>query len=296
MPKRNPILWPAVGDVNSTIAAAFAATRLGLKVAQIQAGLRSFDNSMPEEINRKLTDAIADLLFVTEESGVRNLRNEGVPAERIFFVGNLMIDTLLRHRAMASQSRVLEELHLMNGNGARPYGVLTLHRPSNVDSAESLKPLLKAISEIAKSLPILVSIHPRTAKRIQNFGLQGYLREAGDGDMRIGSDLHSSARLFGFSAATGSGPAGSDRFRRDSGRDHGSGRALSDSAPAKIQSVPRRSKRARTNSLEPIQRESPQPPETLWPRTEAGAKECLRCGTARLRNASPRFCSAAVPP
>ncbi len=102
-----------VGDVNSTIAAAFAATRLGLKVAHIEAGLRSFDNSMPEEINRKLTDAIADLLFVTEESGVRNLRNEGVPAERIFPVGNLMIDTLLRHCVTASQSRVLEELDLM---------------------------------------------------------------------------------------------------------------------------------------------------------------------------------------
>jgi UDP-N-acetylglucosamine 2-epimerase (non-hydrolysing) len=181
-----PDLVVVVGDVNSTIAAAFAATRLGLKVAHIEAGLRSFDNSMPEEINRKLTDAIADLLFVTEESGVRNLRNEGVPAERIFFVGNLMIDTLLRHRAMASQSRVLEKLHLMNGNGARPYGVLTLHRPSNVDSAESLKPLLKAISEIARSLPILFPIHPRTAKRIEEFGLQDYLREAGDGACESG--------------------------------------------------------------------------------------------------------------
>jgi UDP-N-acetylglucosamine 2-epimerase (non-hydrolysing) len=129
---------------------------------------------MPEEINRKLTDAISDLLFVTEESGIRNLRAEGVPAERIFLVGNVMIDTLKRSlsRIEAGEftpSRAVGEFC----GGARRYGVLTLHRPSNVDSRDSLVPIWGAIAEIARQVPILFPVHPRTRERFASYGIDG---------------------------------------------------------------------------------------------------------------------------
>ena len=131
-----PQMVLVVGDVNSTIAAALTAVKLEIGVAHIEAGLRSFDMTMPEEINRKLTDAISSLLFVTEQSGVENLKREGVAAEKIFLVGNVMIDSLLRHREMAAKSPILDRLGMrQNGSGCRAYGVLTLHRPSNVDDA-----------------------------------------------------------------------------------------------------------------------------------------------------------------
>jgi UDP-N-acetylglucosamine 2-epimerase (non-hydrolysing) len=162
--------------VNSTIAAALTAVKLGIGVAHIEAGLRSFDMTMPEEINRKLTDAVSTLLFVTEQSGVENLRHEGVPEENIFLVGNVMIDCLLRHRELAARSSLLEQLGLRkNGSGCRPYGVLTLHRPSNVDDSRTLEGILSAVSALAADLPVLFPIHPRTRKNIESFGLMKYL-------------------------------------------------------------------------------------------------------------------------
>ena len=173
-----PDMVLVVGDVNSTIAAALTAAKLGIRVAHIEAGLRSFDMTMPEEINRKLTDSVSDLLFVTEESGVKNLRNEGVPAERIFLVGNVMIDSLLQHRDLASKSTILERLGIcQNGSGRDRYGVLTLHRPSNVEDAKTLKGILSAVSTVAREFPIFFPAHPRTRKNIANFGLEKYLSE-----------------------------------------------------------------------------------------------------------------------
>ena len=174
-----PHMVLVVGDVNSTIAAALTAVKLGIGVAHIEAGLRSFDMTMPEEINRKLTDAISTLLFVTEQSGVENLKHEGVPAERIFLVGNIMIDCLLRHREMAARSSLLDQLGLRhNGSGCLPYGVLTLHRPSNVDDPKTLEGILSAVSTLALDLPILFPVHPRTRKNIESFGLHRYLNKA----------------------------------------------------------------------------------------------------------------------
>ncbi len=174
-----PDMALVVGDVNSTIATALTASKLGIAVAHVEAGLRSFDMTMPEEINRKLTDAISDLLFASEQSGVDNLRNEGVPAERVFLVGNVMIDCLMRHREVASRSLILDQLGVSrNGSGGRPYGVLTLHRPSNVDDPATLKGILSAISNVATDMPVFFPVHPRTRKNIENFGLGGYFHAA----------------------------------------------------------------------------------------------------------------------
>jgi UDP-N-acetylglucosamine 2-epimerase (non-hydrolysing) len=145
-------------------------------VAHVEAGLRSFDMTMPEEINRKLTDAISDLLFVTEQSGVRNLKQEGAAAEKVFLVGNVMIDSLLRHRELAAQSSILRRLGVHeNGSGGLPYAVLTLHRPSNVDDPETLQGILSAVSALASDLPVFFPIHPRTRKNIHSFGFGRYL-------------------------------------------------------------------------------------------------------------------------
>jgi UDP-N-acetylglucosamine 2-epimerase (non-hydrolysing) len=169
-----PDLVVVVGDVNSTLACSLTAKKLGIRVAHVEAGLRSFDTGMPEEINRKLTDAISDLLFVTENSGMRNLRAEGVPAERIFLVGNVMIDTLLRNSARIDRRdfEPSEPIRLFREGGGR-YAVLTLHRPSNVDNRETLAPIWGAISEVAQQVPVLFPVHPRTRGKIAAFGLNG---------------------------------------------------------------------------------------------------------------------------
>jgi UDP-N-acetylglucosamine 2-epimerase (non-hydrolysing) len=177
-----PRMVLVVGDVNSTLAAALTAVKLGIPVAHIEAGLRSFDMSMPEEINRKLTDAVSDLLFATEQSGVDNLKREGVPAEKIFLVGNVMIDCLLRHREVAAKSPILDRLAMrQNGSGCRPYGVLTLHRPSNVDDPKTLEGILSAVNRLATKIPVFFPVHPRTRKNIESFGLQQYLTGTADG-------------------------------------------------------------------------------------------------------------------
>lgn len=151
-----------VGDVNSTIACALTAVKLGVPVAHVEAGLRSYDRSMPEEINRILTDAISQWLFVSERSGVNNLQREGVSADRIFFVGNVMIDTLLACREQSERSRVLEELEL----GKRGYAVVTLHRPANVDNPQVLGGLLQVLERLRRELPVVFPVHPRTRKAL----------------------------------------------------------------------------------------------------------------------------------
>jgi UDP-N-acetylglucosamine 2-epimerase (non-hydrolysing) len=174
-----PDMIIVVGDVNSTLAAALTAVKLEIPVAHVEAGLRSFDMSMPEEINRKLTDAISTLLFATEQSGVDNLRNEGVSAARIFLVGNVMIDSLLRHREIAERSPILDQLGLrQNGSGCIPYGLLTLHRPSNADHRDLLHRILKTVRTLAADLPIFFPVHPRTRKNIERFGCTEYLTNA----------------------------------------------------------------------------------------------------------------------
>lgn len=161
---RAPDMVAVVGDVNSTLAAALAAVKLEVPVAHIEAGLRSFDRSMPEEINRVMTDAISEWLFVTEPSGVENLEREGIESRRIHLVGNLMIDTLLAHVAKARERRVPESL----GLAAREYAVLTLHRPSNVDDPDRLGRLFDVLEEIHGEVPIVFPIHPRTADALSN--------------------------------------------------------------------------------------------------------------------------------
>ena len=164
--EQQPDLVLVVGDVNSTIAAALAAAKLGIQVAHVEAGLRSFDRTMPEEINRVLTDALAEYLFVTEEDAIDNLTREGRPRERIFFVGNVMIDALRLFLPIAQQSRIGDELGLRDGSGFRPFAVLTLHRPSNVDSLETLRELWGAIEAVADQLPVIFPVHPRTRQKL----------------------------------------------------------------------------------------------------------------------------------
>lgn len=169
--KERPDLVVVAGDVNSTMACTIAAKKLNIAVAHVEAGLRSGDMSMPEEINRKVTDFIADYLFTTDSIAAANLRGEGIPDHRIFFVGNVMIDTLLKHRERASASIVLEKLGLKNGGAVRPYGVVTLHRPSNVDHPETLRGICRGLEAIAETLHLMFPCHPRTEERVKSFGL-----------------------------------------------------------------------------------------------------------------------------
>ena len=158
----NPDLVLVVGDVNSTLASALTAVTLGYPVAHVEAGLRSFDREMPEEINRVLTDAIADLLFATEGSAVENLLREGRTPEQIFFVGNVMIDTLRMNADKIARSAILQNLNL----SPKTYAVLTLHRPSNVDDPSSLARIAGALEELQRHTRLVFPIHPRTAARL----------------------------------------------------------------------------------------------------------------------------------
>ncbi len=192
--KEQPDVILVVGDVNSTVACALVASKVCYNgtssrkrplIGHVEAGLRSFDRDMPEEINRILTDALSDFLFITEEDAMKNLKKEGIPKEKIHFVGNVMIDTLSRHKEKALNSNTLETI--LRGNytekeqsetpaGApeprsRKYGVVTLHRPSNVDTLESLEPLIDAIAKIASRIPIIFPLHPRTENKLREFDL-----------------------------------------------------------------------------------------------------------------------------
>lgn len=170
--ERQPDLVLVVGDVNSTIAVSLAAVKLGIAVAHVEAGLRSFDRSMPEEINRILTDALADYLFVTEADAIDHLLKEGRPRECIYLVGNVMIDSLRHFLPVAQQSRIGDDLGLKNGAGWGRFGVLTLHRPSNVDSTDKLADLLGGIDSIASRVPVVFPVHPRTQQRLSQAGIK----------------------------------------------------------------------------------------------------------------------------
>ncbi len=182
--KERPDIVVVVGDVNSTLACALTTAKMSFDsagsrplLAHVEAGLRSFDRSMPEELNRVVTDHLSDFLFVTEESGLRNLQNEGIPAGRIFFAGNTMIDSLLAYLEQAEQSTILQRLGLSAANGStspRPYALLTVHRPSNVDDRAVFVEILEGLQEIDDA--IIFPAHPRTQKQIQRLKLQSYFR------------------------------------------------------------------------------------------------------------------------
>ena len=169
-----PELVIVAGDVNSTIACALVAKKLHIPVAHLEAGLRSFDERMPEEINRVLTDRISDLLLTPSEDGDANLLKEGVPAEKIHLVGNIMIDSLVEHRIKADGSELMSELGISENE---PFVLVTLHRPSNVDEVGGLEMLLSAFREIGKQIRIVFPMHPRTSKNIERLGLSSKLAE-----------------------------------------------------------------------------------------------------------------------
>jgi UDP-N-acetylglucosamine 2-epimerase (non-hydrolysing) len=174
--EEQPDLVLVVGDVNSTVACSLVATKMHIPVAHVEAGLRSGDRSMPEEINRLVTDTVADLLFVTENDGVENLRAEGVPDSKIFFVGNVMIDSLVFFRDKAAETGIVEDL----GLSASRYGVMTMHRPSNVDNEEGLRALVETIDRVTNTVPLVFPMHPRTRNRFGEFGLKPAIDEFDD--------------------------------------------------------------------------------------------------------------------
>jgi UDP-N-acetylglucosamine 2-epimerase (non-hydrolysing) len=170
--KHTPTATVVFGDVNSTIACALAAVKLGVPVAHVEAGLRSFDRAMPEEINRLLTDAVSDLLLVSEPSGLENLRREGISDGKIRLVGNTMIDTLLGQLEAAKSRRAAKTFGLER----KKYGFITLHRPSNVDNPETLGRLLNLFHELAGELPLVFPVHPRTSASAKRLGLDSLLQ------------------------------------------------------------------------------------------------------------------------
>ncbi|MDD5195569.1 MAG: UDP-N-acetylglucosamine 2-epimerase (non-hydrolyzing) [Candidatus Omnitrophica bacterium] len=172
--KEKPSLLVVVGDVNSTIACALTAVKLHIPVAHVEAGLRSFDNKMPEEINRLLTDRISDYLFTPSLDANENLEMEGISKEKFFFVGNVMIDTLNKFKPKAAKLKTYKALGLLKEN----YAILTLHRPENVDDKSYLSDILLSVKEISKHLPVVFPVHPRTGKNIKKFKLEGHLKNS----------------------------------------------------------------------------------------------------------------------
>lgn len=172
---KRPDLVVVVGDVNSTIACALVCSKLGIPVAHVEAGLRSGDRSMPEEINRILTDAISDILFTTSLDAGKNLRREGVADEKISFVGNVMIDSLLGHLPISERSPIRASLGIED----QEYAVATLHRPSNVDDRSTFDGIIGALQEISHELPILFPVHPRTRSNIAAFGFEDRVNNSG---------------------------------------------------------------------------------------------------------------------
>src|ERR1700691_737860 len=180
--REKPDVVVVVGDVNSTVACALVTAKLSFDsagsrplIAHVEAGLRSFDRTMPEEVNRIVTDHVSDLLFVTEESGIRNLKEEGISEKKIHFVGNTMIDSLLAFKDKADASAILDKLSLRSGTGpgcvVARYALLTLHRPSNVDHRDTFLSIFEGLNELSRSCPIIFPAHPRTQQRIAEFGL-----------------------------------------------------------------------------------------------------------------------------
>ena len=169
----HPDLVIVVGDVNSTIACSLTSKKLGVPTAHIEAGLRSFDRDMPEEINRILTDAVCDLLFVSEQSGLKNLRAEGIPDNKVFFVGNVMIDSLTYFLREADTSKILEKLNV----NREPFVLATFHRPSNVDTKRNLSSLVNLLNNISENRQVIFPIHPRSRKNLEEHGLRDSLKE-----------------------------------------------------------------------------------------------------------------------
>jgi UDP-N-acetylglucosamine 2-epimerase (non-hydrolysing) len=175
MDEHKPSCVLVVGDVNSTLACTLVAVKKGVPVVHVEAGLRSWDRRMPEEINRVLTDQVADRLYTTERSALANLLREGVAEERVCFAGNVMIDSLLSNKPYAKEPAVTLAAHGANPalvQAAGGYGVVTLHRPSNVDDAATLQSLLGVLREVSERLPLVFALHPRTRGNIERFGLQ----------------------------------------------------------------------------------------------------------------------------
>lgn len=168
-----PDLVIVVGDVNSTIACTLTASKLKINTAHVEAGLRSYDRDMPEEINRLLTDSIADYLFVTEKSGMENLAREGVSQDKVFFTGNVMIDSLVSYLSKSEKSEIHHEYCLEKGN----YILVTLHRPSNVDSHKYLEELLHLLNTVSEKRKVFFPIHPRTKLNMHKFGLDTLLNK-----------------------------------------------------------------------------------------------------------------------
>jgi UDP-N-acetylglucosamine 2-epimerase (non-hydrolysing) len=166
-----PDVVVVVGDVNSTLAAALVAAKLGVRVAHVEAGLRSFDRTMPEEINRVLTDALADQLFTTEQSANENLAREGIPAERIFFVGNILVDSLEWATPRIQASRILQRLGFGDESA---FALATLHRPANVDGRDRLAANLRTLAELSCDVPVIFPVHPRTRAQIDGLELGGH--------------------------------------------------------------------------------------------------------------------------
>ena len=173
--EHQPSCVVVVGDVNSTLACSLVEVKKGVPVAHVEAGLRSFDRAMPEEINRILTDQISDLLYTTERTAHDNLAREGIPAERMHFAGNVMIDSLLFHKSRAvPAAQTLQAARA--GFRAEGYGVVTLHRPSNVDEPEALRASLQILCEVSERLPLVCALHPRTVARVEGFGFADVLQ------------------------------------------------------------------------------------------------------------------------
>jgi len=166
--KENPLLVIVVGDVNSTLACSLVAKKLDIKIAHVEAGLRSFDQRMPEEINRILTDQLSDFLFITEPSAEANLKREGIDQNKIFFVGNIMIDNLLMNLERAKGLNTLTKYNL----NVKDYALMTIHRPSNVDNVANLKKIIEIIKYIQERMKVFFPIHPRTRKRLEEFDLE----------------------------------------------------------------------------------------------------------------------------
>jgi UDP-N-acetylglucosamine 2-epimerase (non-hydrolysing) len=207
--REKPNLLIVVGDVNSTLACALVAAKLSYDtygtrplIAHVEAGLRFFDRSMPEEINRILTDHLADLLFVTEESGPRNLRQEGIPDHKMHLVGNTMIDSLLAFKHKAGLSPILDTLGLRNGHsgsnstsGVARYALLTLHRPSNVDQRQGFLNILEGLEELAYSCPVIFLAHPRTQKKIADFGFERFFSHQNRSDGGKPASISANGRI-----------------------------------------------------------------------------------------------------
>ena len=208
-----PDLVIVVGDVNSTLACTLAASKLHIPVAHVESGLRSFDRKMPEEINRIITDALSDYLFTPSPDGDENLIKEGISKEKVFLVGDIMVDSLLYNLENAKETHILELLSLQpaqqptsnnlqstifNGQSVRPYALLTLHRPSNVDNKDAFLRIINALTEISKRIPILFPAHPRTRKQIEAFGFQHHFINLTNNKSRITNNGIYLANPFGY--------------------------------------------------------------------------------------------------